>query len=653
MFIFGCEMRLFRSFIFLVSVVAVLAVPSLAKNVFVAVLETVTMGSSVSRAEKVFLTDKLRSQAVEVLPSYKDFVVMTRENILAFLPPDKSLEECEGGCLVQTGKNIAADYVAQARVGQFGSDLTLTVELYETASGRMLSSYTSRNSSVDELLSEIESRSAMLFGTIPGAITVNAEKDGGGHGGFTSVSMGSHWSSSRIKKRLIEVSSNPVGALLSVDGRPQSNCQSTPCNVELTEGNHKFTFVLDRYFDLDTLVNVNGYTTSLGVRMKPNFGTLVIDPKFPDRLGSADGLSVQVDNEDGSLENTLSPGWYRVELKHACYEDVLFNVNIARGQEFRFDKKLVPKNGHVSIRARQGDSPQRVPVYVNGKKAGMTPFDEDVSVCATVTVGDEQAGFPYAIQAHAETEWVYEIPEEEEENEEESYDSYEYSSSSEYTFNLSGFYSSSSRRRSESSSSYSINEVVSSSDSEGPVRFIIQGLMGFGFEALREDGVEDEEVLAFYDNMNGGCDYWDDYYDRCSGYSDTASIDGLYGYIDLFLGLEFARFLTIGAGAGIGVYTLSSMDDKNLDEDLPGANFAPNIFFEVSLGTEYTFGARYMYVFEPRWPSTRMSGFFEWLNVFGIELGGTNTEGLGTNFFISVYLRAPTRGNLKEMTKTK
>jgi len=46
-----------------------------------------------------------------------------------------------------------------------------------------------------------------------------------------------------------------------------------------------------------------------------------------------------------------------------------------------------------------------------------------------------------------------------------------------------------------------------------------------------------------------------------------------------------------------------------------------------------------------------MSGFFEWLNVFGIELGGTNTEGLGTNFFFSVYLRAPTRGNLTELLK--
>ena len=109
--------------------VAVLSVPSLARNVFVAVLETVTLGTSISKAERAFLTDKLRSKAIEVLPTYNDFVIMTRDNILAMLPPGRSLEECEGECMVETGKNISADYVAQARVGQFGSELPVTVEV--------------------------------------------------------------------------------------------------------------------------------------------------------------------------------------------------------------------------------------------------------------------------------------------------------------------------------------------------------------------------------------------------------------------------------------------------------------------------------------------------------------------------------------------
>lgn len=635
--------------------VAALAVPSLARNVFVAVLETVTLGTSISKGERIFLTDKLRSKAIEVLPTYNNFVIMTRDNILTMLPPGSTLEECEGECLVQTGKNISADYVAQARVGQFGSDLTLTVELYETASGKMLANYTSKNRSVEELLAEIEGRSAMLFGTIPGAVTVNARSyNDGGHEGFSDVSMGRQWSSSKVKKQLIEVSSNPVGALLSVDGRPQPNCHSTPCNVELSEGNHKFTFVLDRYFDLDTVVNVTGYTYSLSVKMIANFGTLVIDPRFPDKLGNADGLAVQIGSDAGALENTLSPGRYRVSLEHACYEDAQFTATIARGKTVRYDKALIPKNGHVSISARQGNSPQRIPVYVNGDWAGTTPFDEDVSVCAQITVGDERIPFPYAIRAHQDIEWTYEMPEvvlDDEDSDDDDSEAEDYSYKSIYSYSSSSSYRYS--YRSSSSSSYAAwkDEETLSSSSGGSVRFIIQGLAGVGIESLSEDKVEDEEVLMFFDRMNSGCSYWDDYYGRCTGYSDTASIDGLYGFLDLFIGLEFSHFLTVGAGAGIGSYVLSSSNDEDLDKDLPPSSFAPNIFLEISMGTEYTFGARYMYIFDSRWPSSRVSGFFEWLNIFGLEIGASATEGLGSNVFGSFYVRLPTRGNLTELLK--
>ena len=349
--------------------------PSFAK-VHVAVLETVAAGNIVSRDEKIFLTDKLRAKAVEVLPGYKDFAIMTRENMLAFLPEGRSLDECEGECIVETAKNIAADYAAQARVGKFGALLTLTVELYETASGKMLASYTSECKNMEALLNEIENKSPKLFGTIPGAITLNTGgNDFGGSGGISGVSMGSSWSSSRVKSLLVEINSNPAGAMITVDGRPQSNCRETPCNVELTEGSHKLTFVQDKYFDADTVVRVNAGVSRIFMRMTPNFGTLVIDPKFPDGLGDKSDLNVQINNEPGELKSTLAPGKYRVVLEHRCYEDVVFATSIVRGKEFRFDQKLIPKNGHVTIRARQGDTPQRVNVYVNGEFAGTTPYD--------------------------------------------------------------------------------------------------------------------------------------------------------------------------------------------------------------------------------------------------------------------------------------
>lgn len=132
----------------------------------VAVLETVSEKDVIGRSEKMFLTDKLRDRAKAVLPAYMGYVIMTRENINAMLPPGKSIEECEGSCLVETGKNIAADYVAQARVGKFGKQLTLTVELYETAANNLVASFTTRKDDAVGLLEDIEQESDKFFKTI-------------------------------------------------------------------------------------------------------------------------------------------------------------------------------------------------------------------------------------------------------------------------------------------------------------------------------------------------------------------------------------------------------------------------------------------------------------------------------------------------------
>ena len=133
----------------------------------VAVLETTRDDVNVlDYKECQFLTDKLRQMAIMELPSTSGYTIMTRENINMMLPPGKSVEECEGSCLVETGKNISADYVAQGRVSHFGSMVTLTVELYETASGKLVSSFAVQSENAAGLLKEIEERSAQLFNAI-------------------------------------------------------------------------------------------------------------------------------------------------------------------------------------------------------------------------------------------------------------------------------------------------------------------------------------------------------------------------------------------------------------------------------------------------------------------------------------------------------
>ncbi|WP_173474296.1 hypothetical protein [Fibrobacter succinogenes] len=140
-----------------------------ASAAFVAVLETAADGSakdSVPFLDRQYLTNVLREQAVKELPAVQNYTIMTRENIQQMLPPSKALEECEGSCLVETGKNIAADYVCQARVGRFGNSLTLSAELYETAGNKLIASFNGRGSDVNELLAVIEAKSPEFFHSV-------------------------------------------------------------------------------------------------------------------------------------------------------------------------------------------------------------------------------------------------------------------------------------------------------------------------------------------------------------------------------------------------------------------------------------------------------------------------------------------------------
>lgn len=136
---------------------------------YVAVLETVAderAKDSVSLPDRQYLTNVLREQAVKELPATQNYTIMTRDNINAMLPPGIVLEECEGSCLAETGRNISADYICQARVGRFGGMLTMTAELYETAGNKLIASFNGRGADVNELLEIIEQKSPEFFRSV-------------------------------------------------------------------------------------------------------------------------------------------------------------------------------------------------------------------------------------------------------------------------------------------------------------------------------------------------------------------------------------------------------------------------------------------------------------------------------------------------------
>lgn len=154
----------------------------------VAVLETVadpSVKKKVSFPDRQYLTNVLREEAVKELPASQNYTIMTRENIREMLPPGKAIEDCEGRCLVETGRNIAADYVCQARVSSFGSKLAISAEIYETSGNKLVASFNGHGANVEELLKVVKNCAAEFFGKVKGEQqTPNSMERRAGAGGI-------------------------------------------------------------------------------------------------------------------------------------------------------------------------------------------------------------------------------------------------------------------------------------------------------------------------------------------------------------------------------------------------------------------------------------------------------------------------------------
>jgi len=136
----------------------------------VAVLE-ITVSSDEAEMtvdETKFLTDELRRQAMRVLP--KDYSVLNREKIISLVP--KTAENLNS--VIDIGMVIKSDYVTQGLIGKVGGLFTLTVELYETASGNLVGDFVKESPDYKGLLDAIRENSPSLFSKImPTGTTLN------------------------------------------------------------------------------------------------------------------------------------------------------------------------------------------------------------------------------------------------------------------------------------------------------------------------------------------------------------------------------------------------------------------------------------------------------------------------------------------------
>jgi len=124
-------------------------------------------------SELIYLTDRLREIAIKTLPQ-KSYSILTIESIVASLGSyeavDKKFKDAEGS-LTRLGWELNTDYIGQARIGRFDKNFTIKVELYETKTGDLKSSFTAQAKDMYALISILDKEAPSLFNRIQGIKT--------------------------------------------------------------------------------------------------------------------------------------------------------------------------------------------------------------------------------------------------------------------------------------------------------------------------------------------------------------------------------------------------------------------------------------------------------------------------------------------------
>jgi hypothetical protein len=130
----------------------------------VAVMPTLDNLDSISHSDLDFLTGKLREIAGKSLPSNR-YGIMTQESIVARMgSQERAEQECrEASCLADLGKKVQAHYVAQGRIGRFGGNLTLKVELYNSETGNLIGSFAEVSPNLFTLVNILDKNAEGMF----------------------------------------------------------------------------------------------------------------------------------------------------------------------------------------------------------------------------------------------------------------------------------------------------------------------------------------------------------------------------------------------------------------------------------------------------------------------------------------------------------
>ena len=345
--------------------------PKMAEDVRLAVLEF-RDEAQLPPFERALLADSARGAALNT-----PFKVMTKENMMALLPPGQTLEDCVGECEVDIGRKLNAHYIMTGIVGRIDGDLSLLLRLYETTEGHLKGQATLSAISVSALQTKVSRAALRLLGKLtPSLPAIDART-----------------------RTLLLLQLSPKKAKVKVDGyvieTKRGRSVKEGILVPIKPGRHTVEASAPGFSTIRRRVNVlkdqpnqvdlrlkRAYTRApcaghrcnaeLFVYTQPAGATIYLNGRSTGQKTKPSAHNPRL----GSLALSVPAGKYWVSAKKEPFDDAERLIALKdRGMYNGFRSKplvLKRKIGNISLTS----SPKGAIVRMNGEVVGKTPFEK-------------------------------------------------------------------------------------------------------------------------------------------------------------------------------------------------------------------------------------------------------------------------------------
>ena len=377
----------------------------------VAVLEF--RGVGVDQAVLLKLSDQARSAGLSVL-SKEEYLMMTRENMREILSDMGKNADCmEGKCEVETGRNIGADIIVTGDILQMGKIYVLTLKLYETDRGVLLSTQEVEDPDLFNLKNKTHDQSIVLFqeglGLKPSKSSIGStgSRSAGANtpiqSGFSGSVQTEDWMVKGGSTAIVNFDSKPTGAVVLVDG--QLLCTSTPCSKEISEGSHSIVFQKERYFPYESNVTVKNGDKISGV-LEARFG-------YVDVSSVPSGVSLLLDTEKfGTTPITkkeVDAGVHTLRVEDPCYVGQEYRFQLSPGGVEKVTYPVVARESGIKVTVKDGENVLLGEVFVDGSAVGRSSSQLKVPLCSKellVKVNDRSFREKLVLREHQVSEIV-------------------------------------------------------------------------------------------------------------------------------------------------------------------------------------------------------------------------------------------------------